>query len=462
MLSKTNTKKFVFWELLCISLSALLLISLGVFSLLKSTGTFSNIKNQAAAYAFTPEEEVKTVTVSSATQKQTIQQSTVYATSGAKYQVQGNRIIPLTGLYFFPKDSSKNLIIQLDTLTLPTQSTDFFLDTELSILIPFSNAVSFDVFESQFRSFIDLSSQTVVVKILDRSYVKGSKIQEIISSIRPEYAIHPFWTDFSIPEVTISNDYQSETNQNSVNLSFLSNKSGSLTVQNTEYPIQKDTALENITIPLTEGLNSITYFVSDSFDNASVTKNISITYNPCLGVSECGKCSNPACVVPEPVQLVQTGPISPSPTPTPIVVTPPPPAPVPTTVQPNATSVCDSSAFQSAFLTLINSYRVQNGVGALYIDSSLSIAACDHAIWMTNTGIFSHQGANGSYPPERCSNRGTTCYAENLAFSDPDNSATQMFDLFKSSPPHNATMLNGAYSAIGIALSSIYSATEFR
>jgi uncharacterized protein YkwD len=463
MLSKTNTNKAVFWERLCISISALLLVSLGVFSLVRATSTFTNTQKQVAAYAFTPEPETVTHIVTDTT-VQTVENSSFYATKNSTYLTKGQVITPLTGIFYFNPETINNLQLSLDSWTIPSQKSSFVLDTTTNKLFALTGEIQYDIFTSPFRSFLDITTQPITTRMLEREYVKSDELQNLFSIIKSTTTLHPFWTDFSTPKVTLVTELPTTTRSNEIAISFLSDRSGEFVLNDTNQVIVKDTLLEITSLPLTPGNNQFSYYVQDSFGNTSLKESKTITQDSCFEVKECGMCGNPVCFIApvEPESLIITGNQANSPTPIPSPVPNPPPPVVLTTTQPNSTSSCDSSSFQSEFLTLINNYRAQNGVGSLYLDGALSVAACDHAIWMTNTGIFSHQGVNRSYPPERCANRGTACYAENLAFSDPDNSPLQMFNLFKNSPPHNATMLNGSYSAIGVALSSIYSATVFR
>lgn len=107
---------------------------------------------------------------------------------------------------------------------------------------------------------------------------------------------------------------------------------------------------------------------------------------------------------------------------------------------------------ESAFLSLINGYRAQNGLGPLVLSDSLTRAAA----WMVHdlgtNGYFSHTDSLGRSPSQRAQDCGYPGGAgENLAAGTVWDTAQEAFDAWKGSPGHNANMLNGSYQAIGIA-----------
>ncbi len=106
---------------------------------------------------------------------------------------------------------------------------------------------------------------------------------------------------------------------------------------------------------------------------------------------------------------------------------------------------------ECAFLTLINQYRVDNGLSALTISKTLSAAAEDHSIDMGKNNYFSHTLADGTTWSQNIANHGypsNTSRAENIAAGR--ESAAGVFDQWKNSPGHNANMLSSTYKAIGI------------
>jgi uncharacterized protein YkwD len=118
-----------------------------------------------------------------------------------------------------------------------------------------------------------------------------------------------------------------------------------------------------------------------------------------------------------------------------------------------ATTPLDSE--EQAFLVLINNYRAMNGLGALAHCISLDRAAQGHSEDMRDQDYFDHTGLDGSSPWDRsceaCFDLGcgpSTAMAENIAAGNSGAAAT--FDQWKNSPGHNANMLNGSFTMLGI------------
>jgi hypothetical protein len=107
---------------------------------------------------------------------------------------------------------------------------------------------------------------------------------------------------------------------------------------------------------------------------------------------------------------------------------------------------------EQAFLGLINEYRAANGLGPLALNSTLN----DVARWMANdmasNNYFSHTDSLGRDPFARMDAFGynfNTWRGENLvAGTETSGHAMQMW---QGSPGHNANMLSGNYTVIGIA-----------
>lgn len=107
---------------------------------------------------------------------------------------------------------------------------------------------------------------------------------------------------------------------------------------------------------------------------------------------------------------------------------------------------------EQQFLTLINSYRAQNGRGALTLSTNLNRAA--H--WMGNDlgtkRYFSHTDSLGRSPSQRALDCDYPAGAgENLAAGTNWSTAQAAFDAWRNSSGHNANMLNSSYRQIGIA-----------
>ncbi len=109
-------------------------------------------------------------------------------------------------------------------------------------------------------------------------------------------------------------------------------------------------------------------------------------------------------------------------------------------------------AEEQAFLTLINNYRQQNGLGTLTVDTKLQDASEWMSIDMGVNAYFSHTDSLGRDPWTRMAFFGynyNTWKGENLAAGT--SSAQTAFNLWQDSPGHNANMLGANYTAIGIA-----------
>lgn len=115
----------------------------------------------------------------------------------------------------------------------------------------------------------------------------------------------------------------------------------------------------------------------------------------------------------------------------------------------NDTSI---DAEERAFLGLINTYRAQNGLGALTLSTNLNRASTWMAADMGQKNYFSHTDSLGRSPSTRAIDCGYPQGAgENIAAGTNWSSASAVFTAWKNSSGHNANMLNGSYRQIGIA-----------
>ena len=109
---------------------------------------------------------------------------------------------------------------------------------------------------------------------------------------------------------------------------------------------------------------------------------------------------------------------------------------------------------EQAFLTLINQYRAQNGLGPLSIETNLNRAAAWMVEDMATKGYFDHIDSFGRSPSQRASECGYQSQwgaGENLAAGSGLSTAQAAFDAWRNSPGHNQNMLTGHYQQIGIA-----------
>jgi uncharacterized protein YkwD len=120
--------------------------------------------------------------------------------------------------------------------------------------------------------------------------------------------------------------------------------------------------------------------------------------------------------------------------------------------QSRAASASDYCAgpVEQEFLTLINNYRAQKGLGKLAMSQTLGAAAQHHALDMATTNTLSHTLSDGTTWLENIINYGYPYgyRSENIAWGY--GSAQAVFDAWKASAGHDANMSNGAFGAIGI------------
>ncbi len=103
------------------------------------------------------------------------------------------------------------------------------------------------------------------------------------------------------------------------------------------------------------------------------------------------------------------------------------------------------------FLSLINSYRQQNGLPRLTMSNGLYVASEGHSQDMGVNNYFSHNSLDGRTPWDRIRAAGynyNTWLGENIAAGY--TSAQAVFDAWRASPGHNANMLSANFRAIGI------------
>lgn len=110
---------------------------------------------------------------------------------------------------------------------------------------------------------------------------------------------------------------------------------------------------------------------------------------------------------------------------------------------------------EAAFLTIINEYRTANGRGELTATRTLNQAAYDHSLDMAMNGYFDHTSLDGRSPWDRMCEAGhepactgMAVMGENIAAGN--ESARSTFEQWRTSPGHNANMLDNDYTAIGI------------
>lgn len=108
---------------------------------------------------------------------------------------------------------------------------------------------------------------------------------------------------------------------------------------------------------------------------------------------------------------------------------------------------------ENQFLQLINQYRASKGLGNLSLSDSLNSAARWMSNDMANKNYFSHTDSQGREFFKRIADFGFKPFTqgENIAAGYSYDKAAAALEAWKNSPGHNANMLNGNYSVIGIA-----------
>jgi uncharacterized protein YkwD len=119
---------------------------------------------------------------------------------------------------------------------------------------------------------------------------------------------------------------------------------------------------------------------------------------------------------------------------------------------PRTTPAVVLDAEESAFCRTINTYRAQNGLGALKVSISLTEAAKWDTTDMAQKNYFSHTDSLGRDPFKRMTAFGysfQTSEGENIAAGNATAAST--FAQWKASAPHNQNMLSSSYKVIGIS-----------
>jgi uncharacterized protein YkwD len=105
-----------------------------------------------------------------------------------------------------------------------------------------------------------------------------------------------------------------------------------------------------------------------------------------------------------------------------------------------------------AFVTLINNYRAQNGLGQLSIDWEMQASSDWMSTDMGQKAYFSHTDSLGRDPWTRMCAFGycyNTWMGENIAAGF--STAQSVFTAWRNSPGHNANMLGANFNAMGIS-----------
>lgn len=123
----------------------------------------------------------------------------------------------------------------------------------------------------------------------------------------------------------------------------------------------------------------------------------------------------------------------------------------------HARSGCDVAdtaldADEQAFIALLNEYRAAAGLKPVAVDTALVRAATWMAIDLAGRSGFDHTDSLGRSPWQRMPDCGVARPGgENLAAGVPLAAPAAVLQAWKSSPGHNAIMLDGAFTLVGVA-----------
>ena len=151
---------------------------------------------------------------------------------------------------------------------------------------------------------------------------------------------------------------------------------------------------------------------------------------------------------------------APAPTPTPRPSPTPSPGPGPTPAPPTGGTTAALDTEQAKFLTLINTYRAQNGAGALQVSVALQNASQWMSVDMAKRGFGNHIDSLGRSPSTRMASFGYTYYPNGENIAGGLDAAQGTFDQWKNACDPDATgrctyahrvnMLNSSYVVLGI------------
>jgi len=121
----------------------------------------------------------------------------------------------------------------------------------------------------------------------------------------------------------------------------------------------------------------------------------------------------------------------------------------PTTSSPTQSTVTLDSE-ESAFVTLINNYRVQNGLAALQVSIALTQSSQWMSADMASNNYLDHTDSLGRDPFTRMAAFGydVETAGENIAAGNA--TAQDTFTQWEDSPAHNANMLGADYAVMGV------------
>jgi uncharacterized protein YkwD len=119
---------------------------------------------------------------------------------------------------------------------------------------------------------------------------------------------------------------------------------------------------------------------------------------------------------------------------------------IPVCCTPNST---EKASIDEVF-RLLNAHRAANGISALAYDTALESAVQGHCQHMSIHTFFDHNApeSNVTSPWTRATLCGTSANGENIAMGQ--QNAAAVMTAWTNSAGHNANMLNGQFSRVGV------------
>ncbi len=110
----------------------------------------------------------------------------------------------------------------------------------------------------------------------------------------------------------------------------------------------------------------------------------------------------------------------------------------------------DTALYPSEALTLVNRFRIENGIPALQFDATLTAAAMAYAEFMATTGFFGHYPPSGSTPAGRIAAAGFEGQYKGEALSAGQPTPAVAASRLLSSSSHAAILANSTAIAAGV------------
>ncbi|WP_315789600.1 CAP domain-containing protein [Fischerella sp. JS2] len=121
----------------------------------------------------------------------------------------------------------------------------------------------------------------------------------------------------------------------------------------------------------------------------------------------------------------------------------------------------NNMTFEQQVVKLTNEERAKNGLAPLKENAELNYAADEYAEQMSETGVLSHTGPDGSQPWDRAKTVGyeAQTMGENIARGQ--KTPEEVVAAWMNSPGHRANILNSKYTEIGVGFDDNFWVQDF-